>query len=706
MEELNSVNPYLPTDAMMAEAALKKEKLDKKPTPSPKSELFDGDMFRKMLPPEMLAEKRFVRFFLKPKPEGGTAKIPLGNHSDPSTWSTFDDAVAALENDQQGIGFNFLGGEIHGLDIDHARNPKTGIICNEAMLLLSRFQSWSEFSVSGQGIHVLFKGNVRGKQLTETCLQYWNPKNAPRFFALTCNMVGEAFRELKDVGDDFNYIFATAKHISAKIREELKTVDHEQWLALPKERGPVELVTREKSKTKARKVAPGFDVKDFLAFYGLGIDNECDNELGHCVRLTTCPLKGEAHVGHNSTTCNFIYPCKDGGLAYHCQSTGCVEYGIKEVLEALVKEKGTYPQPIYEAKQREQSRIITFEDVSPEHIEEMHWLWENYLPKNQLIHSVGASSQGKSPVWRDLIARMTSGREWPNGQASDGPCTVVVMANEDDWPTVVNPHLKFAGADFKYIKRVKAASIKDGSAAEVNFAFDQDIEALDKAIRERGDVGAVVCDPVTNYLGRLKMNREEEMRSILMPLAQLAQSNKVSVNTIGHINKSKDVEMLDKVMGARAFMGVARQALFFSNDENDESEFAHVMGFGRKTTTPGLKYRTVQQVLDHNGKLLKVVAVEWGGESRQDMESAVTSPLKQADKSDAKTVRQIINTALRNGQKPSEHIVDLLKENGIDPKFNWQRVARKFAESGKGGVEKKGEKFFWWLPTNQTEFDK
>ena len=68
------------------------------------------------------------------------------------------------------------------------------------MRLLSRLSSWSEFSVSGQGIHVLFKGNVRGKQLNHQCLQFWNSKSAPRFFALTCDMVGEAFTTLKDVG--------------------------------------------------------------------------------------------------------------------------------------------------------------------------------------------------------------------------------------------------------------------------------------------------------------------------------------------------------------------------------------------------------------------------------------------------------------------------------------------------------------------------
>ncbi len=314
------------------------------------SKLFDEKKFRASLPAEMLNQKRFVRYFLKPKPEGGTAKIPLGNHSDPSTWSTFDVCVAALEpGKEQGIGYNFFGGEIHGLDLDHCRNPQTGKICSEAMVLLSRLGSWAEYSVSGQGIHVFFKGSVRGKQLGETCLQYWNPKNSPRFFALTCDMVGEAFTKLKDVGDEFNYIFATARHISAKIREELKAVDYEQWEALPKERPPVEVAQPEKAKTKSRKLHPDFNLADFLKFYGLEIDNETDNNLGHCVRLTTCPIKGEKHVGQNSTTTNFILSV-DGGLGFHCQSTGCVDWSVAQVIEHLAKEKGAYPGKIYEDK--------------------------------------------------------------------------------------------------------------------------------------------------------------------------------------------------------------------------------------------------------------------------------------------------------------------------------------------------------------------
>jgi len=381
-----------------------------------KTSLFDEAKFRASLPAEMLSQKRFVRYFLQPKADGiGYAKVPLGNHSDPTTWSTFDEAVQTLENDGQGIGYNFLGGEIHGLDIDHCRNPRTGQLCPEAMKLLERTPSWSEYSVSGQGIHVFFKGQVRGKQLTETCLQYWNPKNSPRFFALTCDMVGEAFTTIKDVGEEFNYVFATARHISAKIREELKTVDYEQWAALPVERAVEE--TKEKPKTKTRKVAAGFDIKDFLSFYGLQIANETDNELGHCIRLTTCPLKGEAHAGHNSTTCNFIYPCADGGLAFHCQSTGCCEYGIKEALEALASANGPYPKTIYETKASSDGSVSVLEFTKPREpytnnvfvLDPTHDREDGIFPLGDTSLIAGKSGSNKTIWMRGILGKQKRG---------------------------------------------------------------------------------------------------------------------------------------------------------------------------------------------------------------------------------------------------------------------------------------------------------
>ena len=207
---------------------------------------------RKNLPAEMLQHKRFVRYFLEPKQDGqGLAKIPRGSHSDPKTWSTFDECAKALTPKDAGIGYVLTGGKVHALDLDHVRNPKTGEIVYTAKEQLQRLNSWTELSVSGKGLHVFFMGEMRGHALYFGCVQYWNPDKAPRFFALTGDML-EPYTTLKDVGKDFNYIFATAGATNAKMREELKEIDPEQWAKLPLKRTFKSLPSRPESTKKSR----------------------------------------------------------------------------------------------------------------------------------------------------------------------------------------------------------------------------------------------------------------------------------------------------------------------------------------------------------------------------------------------------------------------------------------------------------------------
>ena len=518
-------------------------------------------------------------------------------------------------------------------------------------------------------------------------------------------MIGPAFTTLRDIGDDFNVVFATAAHTSAKIQEELKKLDYDQWAKLPAERERVEVGTQEKSKTKTRKVVEGFDIKDFLKFYNIPIDNETDNEIGHCIRVGSCPLKGEPHVGHNSTTCNFIYPCKDGGLAFHCQSTGCVDSSIGDVIKQLADDHGPYPTKIYEEKQNSAGRVRKYklEAVTQEEMEHPVWLWEGYLQANQLTHHAGNSGQGKSPVSRDLIARVSSGALWPDGKPNTfEKRMVLVLASEDDWNTVITPHLVLAGANLDNIKRFKMTTVEGDTVSEAITALDRDIAQLEACLKDYKDqVGMIVIDPITNYLGKCSMNKEDEVRGLLMPLADLAQRHIVSINTLGHLNKDTNKLLLDRVMGAAAFKGVARQTLFYVTDENDESEFAHVLGFGRKTTTPGMQYKTEERTLEFKGRPSKIVCVKWCGTSKLDIEGAIATPSKLSDRSANKQVQVLVRALLRDGEKASAMVEQAIKEEGIEL-TNWQKAARKVARS-----KKKGTCWVWYLPApEQAEFDK
>src|SRR5580704_5480154 len=445
--------------------------------------LFDEQKFRTTLPPEMLQERRWVRYFLDAKPGGGFSKVPIGSHSDSATWSKFEDCVAALQP-EQGLGYVFTVGDIQPLDLDHCRNAKTGEVCPEAMVLLRRFASWSEVSVSGQGLHVLFIGDVRAKQLNETCMQFWNAKYSPRFIALTCDLVGDEFTKLKDVGFEANYPFSTARHISAKIREELKTVDPEQWAALPAEREQPAEAEREKPKTKTRKVASGFDIKDFLAFYNLPIDNETDNELGHCIRLSTCPIKGEPHVGQNSTSTNFIFPCKDDGLAFHCQSTGCVDYSASDVIQKLAEDQEPYPKPIYVAEKDAYKVKIVTHRANTIRSETWEWVVSGYLPKGAEVHLFAGKGRGKTKVCNYF-----------NKLANDQGMRVIRFNMEDHEGSILKPTMYAAGCNLELTEVVDRAALgtKDGQQmrTSVDFSKPECVAALRELITEFGDVGLV-----------------------------------------------------------------------------------------------------------------------------------------------------------------------------------------------------------------------
>jgi len=85
-----------------------------------------------------------------------TEKKALCNQ--PSTWSSFGDAAAALEHGYDGIGFCLTPPYI-GVDLDGCRD-ETGAIDIWAEEIIRELDSYTELSPSGQGVHVFVKGEL------------------------------------------------------------------------------------------------------------------------------------------------------------------------------------------------------------------------------------------------------------------------------------------------------------------------------------------------------------------------------------------------------------------------------------------------------------------------------------------------------------------------------------------------------------------
>jgi putative DNA primase/helicase len=104
------------------------------------------------------------------------------------SWSSFEEANEALKSSQHysGLGFVFSSGDpFTAIDLDGCVDPQTGEVGAWAMEIVRYFDSYTELSASGTGIHVIVKGlevPTRRKDKVEVY-------SSKRFFTITGHLL-------------------------------------------------------------------------------------------------------------------------------------------------------------------------------------------------------------------------------------------------------------------------------------------------------------------------------------------------------------------------------------------------------------------------------------------------------------------------------------------------------------------------------------
>ena len=109
--------------------------------------------------------------------------------NDPSTWGTYDEAVKSVERFHlDGIGFEFASGYF-GIDLDDVIDEK-GNITSVGSDIVDVVDSYTEFSPSGRGLHILCKTSLDsiGVRNDNIGLEMYN---TGRFFTITGNPYGK-----------------------------------------------------------------------------------------------------------------------------------------------------------------------------------------------------------------------------------------------------------------------------------------------------------------------------------------------------------------------------------------------------------------------------------------------------------------------------------------------------------------------------------
>lgn len=109
------------------------------------------------IPADLTALKRWVvARSVNDKPPLVAGSLRAASVSDPTTWSSFDEAVSCASINGFQIGF-VLGDGIAGIDLDLPLTPEQA---QRHSKICSLVDSYQEISCSGNGVHLLVKGSV------------------------------------------------------------------------------------------------------------------------------------------------------------------------------------------------------------------------------------------------------------------------------------------------------------------------------------------------------------------------------------------------------------------------------------------------------------------------------------------------------------------------------------------------------------------
>jgi hypothetical protein len=178
-------------------------------------------------------QRRWVVWRTKKKKDGKSTKVPYrpddplreAKSNDPSTWSDAATAIAvAVEYDFDGIGLCLKDGELGAFDIDHCRNPDTGVIDPYAVGLIERAKTYTEITPSETGLRIIghYFGELRdGKKQKvpgSNGVSVETYRASTRYITVTANRLDGTPEELSDITELMDATVAELEAANGKAR--------------------------------------------------------------------------------------------------------------------------------------------------------------------------------------------------------------------------------------------------------------------------------------------------------------------------------------------------------------------------------------------------------------------------------------------------------------------------------------------------------
>jgi DNA polymerase len=363
------------------------------------------------------------------------------------------------------------------------------------------------------------------------------------------------------------------------------------------------------------------------------------------------------------------------------------------------------------------ARPYTLTNLDEVPFEETIWLWLEHLPVGGLVLITGVTGVGKTFALADIIARITTGRDWPDGAKGVEPGTVIALIAEDQ-DKEFRRRLMGAGADltrikiFKYVRRNERNEL---------FLIGEDLDKLEMACIDLGDVRLITIDPITAYMGSARgfdSHRATDVRSQLAPLKDLAERLNVCIAAITHPSKGASSRAaIDAFIGSQAFIATARVGKYLVEElgEADDRGFRRPTGRILFTTPknsdgpkpPTLAFRQEDIVLDYvpgTDRLIKSRHIVWNDEPvdlTADEARIANTPTSGSARGDGRKARAApVRDFLREILTDEPMLQRTVVERGAEKGFSLDQLKRALKDKAVNGRafrrKNEGRNSPWW----------
>lgn len=194
---------------------------------------------------------------------------------------------------------------------------------------------------------------------------------------------------------------------------------------------------------------------------------------------------------------------------------------------------------------------IIFHKLADIQTEEVNWLWYPYIPAGKLTVLEGDPGLGKSWITCAIASDISTGRKLPGSKADLPPQKVLMLSAEDGLGDTVKPRIESMKGNVENI-----------FVSDSHFSLDSaGLKELEELMRSMAAT-IVFLDPIVAYLGgKMDMNKANEVRAMMGPLAEAAKNTGSSIVIVRHLRKSGGGNAKYNGLGSIDFTAAVRSGL-------------------------------------------------------------------------------------------------------------------------------------------------